>query len=376
MSLGKQGSKLKNNQQFPMTLLQRLLMPLAVLYNAGTKFRNHLYDIGNRKSFSFDVGVISVGNLSAGGSGKTPMVEYLVTLLANKYPLCTLSRGYKRKTKGFKMANADDNALSIGDEPFQFYTKFNTIASIAVGEERALAIPEILFEKPETKVIILDDAFQHRSVVPDLSILVTEYGRPFFEDYLLPSGRLREARKQAKRADIIVVSKCPENISKETWQYFLNEISRYARQDVSVFFTFLQYGNPVHWYTGETVDLQNALAFTGIGNPLPFYQYLERNQVLVDKKEFPDHYIFSETDILSIKKAFDSINLEAKCMLTTEKDIMRIKSLPFSKKMQEWPLYYVPVKIAFVENAELFDIKVQEVIIRKLEELNIKTEDC
>ena len=192
-----------------MILLRILLFPFSWLYYLITQIRNRLYDRGLKPSVKFELPVICVGNLTVGGTGKTPMIEHLIRLLQNRFKVATLSRGYGRATKGIRIAGPSENASTIGDEPFQFYTKFGKRITVAVGEERALAIPTILQECSDTQIILLDDGFQHRKVSPGFSILLTDYHRPFYNDFLLPSGRLRESRWGAERADVIVVTKCP-----------------------------------------------------------------------------------------------------------------------------------------------------------------------
>lgn len=218
-----------------MPLHQILLFPFSALYDAATRLRNHLYDIGTKPVIHFETITVSVGNLAVGGTGKSPMVEYLVRLLKGQYKVATLSRGYGRKTKGFILASEQSTAASIGDEPMQFYRKFGAEVAVAVGEERAIAIPEILFHHSDTEVIILDDAFQHRKVGRDLNILLTAYHSPFFKDHVLPAGRLREARKGAHRADIVVVTKCPPTLDEKDKTSFSQAIREYAQPDVPIF---------------------------------------------------------------------------------------------------------------------------------------------
>ncbi|HWA32656.1 MAG TPA: tetraacyldisaccharide 4'-kinase, partial [Cyclobacteriaceae bacterium] len=211
-----------------MKIVRLLLYPFAALYNLATTVRNYLYDIGHKPSFEFDTPVIAIGNLNVGGSGKTPMVEYLVSLLKEHYKVATLSRGYRRETKGYRIATESDTVRQIGDEPMQLFRKFGKEVNVVVGEDRVLAIPNILQEFPETNVIVLDDALQHRSVRARLSILVTDCAHPFYDDFVLPFGRLRESRRGAKRSDIIVVSKCPGDIVYEKRRAMTQSIQRYA----------------------------------------------------------------------------------------------------------------------------------------------------
>ncbi|MGB3778502.1 MAG: tetraacyldisaccharide 4'-kinase, partial [Tunicatimonas sp.] len=197
-------------------LLSILLFPLSLIYRAATTFRNHLYDIQSRKTIAFTPFIISVGNLSVGGTGKTPMVVYLAQRLKDDYPLAILSRGYGRQTRSVRIANAQDTARTLGDEPYLFYRRFGKQSTVAVGEERVAAVPEILFHTPDTQVILLDDAYQHRAIGRDFNILLTNHARPFYADQVLPAGRLRESRRGAQRADAVVVTKCPNHLPEET----------------------------------------------------------------------------------------------------------------------------------------------------------------
>ena len=227
-----------------MPFFRYLLFPFSLIYYFLTQFRNWLFEKGIFKSFSFDRVVISVGNLTVGGTGKTPMTEYLTEMLQEDYNLAFLSRGYKRKTRGFRIAEATDDATTIGDEPYEYYRKFNKISTVAVGEDRALSIPKILLKHPEVEVILLDDGFQHRSVKPDINILLTDYGRLFYKDWLLPTGNLREARVNALRAEMVVVTKCPEDIGQDERQEISSRVRKYTRTSAPVFFSKIKYKDP------------------------------------------------------------------------------------------------------------------------------------
>ncbi|MEL7146090.1 MAG: tetraacyldisaccharide 4'-kinase, partial [Bacteroidota bacterium] len=236
-----------------MKIFKWLLFPFAVLYDLITRLRNHLYNIEYYKSFEFQTNVISVGNLTVGGTGKTPMIEYLIRLLRDQYGLATLSRGYGRKTRGFLQGDFDQTKVhDIGDEPFQYLLKFHDKVGIFVGEERAWAIPGILMERPGTEVILLDDAYQHRTVLPSLSILMTRYDRLFSADFLMPMGRLREARKGASRADAVVVSKCPFNFDEKA---IIEDIRKYIAPSIPVFFTSVAYGAAMSFWDSSSLVL-------------------------------------------------------------------------------------------------------------------------
>lgn len=329
-----------------------LLYPFSLLYDAVTRFRNHLYDIGNKVSHEFEVFVLSVGNLSVGGTGKTPMVEYLLRLLKDQYNISTLSRGYGRKTRGFILADEGASSESIGDEPYQIYSKFSPEVSTAVGEERIQAIPEILFQKPDIDLIILDDAFQHRKVKPDFSILLTEYSNPFFEDYVLPSGWLRESRNGAERADAIIVTKCPHQLSEQKMSYFADGVEKYS--SAPLYFTSIQYSAPVPCVEGFSFA-PNIFLFTGIANSKPLVDYVAGNFKLLGKRQFPDHYSFKEKDVESLLFEFEELPSTEKILLTTEKDWSRLRSNPvLLNKLQDKPLFYLPIEPQFLKDEAIF----------------------
>ncbi|HZY78069.1 MAG TPA: tetraacyldisaccharide 4'-kinase [Cyclobacteriaceae bacterium] len=327
-------------------MLRLLLFPFAIIYDLITRVRNHLYNIGQKSSFRFEVPVISVGNLNLGGSGKTPMTEYLIRTLSTNHKLATLSRGYGRRTRGFRIANVDDNSSTIGDEPFQMFRKFHDNIVVAVGEDRAFAIPNILQEHDNIDAIILDDAFQHRSVNPHFSILVTEYARPFTKDYVLPAGNLREARKGASRADVVVVTKCPG--AKTEMEQLTADIRKYAGNK-PVFFSSLKYSDPISFGNLSSIT-GKVLLVTGIARAELFTDYLKTRFELVKHLEFGDHHAFTESEV-------NAIHYEAQLMsdvsiVTTEKDMIRL--LPFNS-VRNFPWFYIPVEMEFLKNGSEFD---------------------
>lgn len=312
--------------------------------------RNWLYDKNIFKSASFNFPIICVGNLAAGGTGKTPMVEYLIVLLKDKFVTATLSRGYKRKTEGFAIATTGTTALEIGDEPMQFHEKFPGI-TVAVGEERLVAIPQLLHDKPTTQVIILDDAFQHRSVRAGLNILLTEYKNLYTRDLMLPSGDLRDIRLSSKRADIIIVTKCKTGITEEEKRSIMKEIGPLANQNV--YFTEIIYGKPYHLFNKQemfiTADM-DTLLLCGIANPRPLKEFLTTHVHTYDMLRFPDHHIFNSDDLEEIKKQFNKINSKKKIILTTEKDAVRLQK--FEMELKDFPIYVIPIQHAFLFNEE------------------------
>lgn len=306
--------------------------------------------------------MICVGNLSVGGTGKSPMVEYLVANLKNKFKVATLSRGYKRKTRGYAMADEKTTALEIGDEPMQFHLKFPEVP-VAVGEERILAIPELLHDRPETKVIILDDAFQHRSVKAGLNILLTDYNNLFTRDFYLPTGDLRDLKSSYKRAEIIVVTKCKKDLEEVEKQKLIKEINPLPGQQV--FFTAINYSRPYHIISKMEKGLDKKveiLLVTGIANPRPLKKLLEEHSNTYQMLQYADHHIFTIDDLKEIKQAFNKIDAGEKVILTTEKDAVRL--LKFSDEIKDLPFYVVPVRHQFLFQEEnRFDQLVSDFVL-------------
>jgi tetraacyldisaccharide 4'-kinase len=335
-----------------MSVLKLLLLPLSFCYKLITDLRNHLYDIGNKTSVQFDRLVISVGNLTVGGTGKTPFVELLIRMLGKKHHLAVLSRGYGRKTRGYRLAASDDDATTLGDEPFQYYKKFGKEIIVAVGEARALAIPEILFDDDQVEVIVLDDAFQHRSVRPGLNILLSDFGRPFYSDMVLPAGRLRESRKHARRADMVVVTKCPPDLDHSSMNDIEKQIQRYAGQNVPVYFSGIRYLEPIRFF-GDQPFVDNVFLFSGIAHHVALEKYVRANFNLLTHKKFPDHHYYSESDIEKLVREFDDISTKNKCLLTTEKDMVRLLSMK-QQFLAAYPVFYLPIELYFLENEDSF----------------------
>jgi tetraacyldisaccharide 4'-kinase len=325
-----------------MILLRKLLFPLAILYGIITSVRNYLYDKGILKSYSFDIPVIAVGNLSVGGTGKTPQIEYLIRLLSPHYKVATLSRGYKRKSEGFILADANANAEILGDEPFQYFQKFPQI-QVAVDVDRRNGITQLLAQKENPEVILLDDAFQHRKVKAGFYILLTSYGDLFCNDFMLPTGNLRESRIGAKRANMIIVTKCPPNISELAQENIKQKIGL----DTTVFFSFVDYDDQVYNENGSLtvneIKAQEKLLLAGIAKPKPFFDYLQSGKDRV--MTFADHHHFSESDILDIKNQAKDKNI-----VTTEKDFVRLQASNLAL-----PLYYLPIKSRLINNSNTFD---------------------
>ncbi|MGH2666414.1 tetraacyldisaccharide 4'-kinase [Flavobacterium sp.] len=325
-----------------MILIRKILFPFAILYGFITSTRNFLYDKGFLKSYSFDLPVIAVGNLSVGGTGKTPQIEYLIRLLSENYKIATLSRGYKRKSEGFVLADANANAEIIGDEPFQFYRKFKNI-QVAVDADRRNGIEQLLSQSEKPDIILLDDAFQHRKVKAGFYILLTSYDDLFYNDFMLPTGNLRESRREAKRADVIIVTKCPITISEAEQKKIRDKIGT----GKPIFFTYIDYDDAV-FSNNKMLDVNvvkttDKILLAGIAKPEPFFAYLQaaKNNTMV----FPDHHNFTDEDIELVKeKAVNTM------IITTEKDFVRL-----SGKLPEEQLFYLPIKSSFVKGENDFN---------------------
>jgi tetraacyldisaccharide 4'-kinase len=338
-----------------------LLLPVSWIYGSIIWLRNKLYDKNILKSAVFNFPIICVGNLATGGTGKTPMTEYLIRILKNDFKTATLSRGYKRKTVGFAIANQHTTALEIGDEPMQFHQKFPDV-TIAVGEERIVAIPQLLHRRPETEVIILDDAFQHRQVKAGLNIVLTDYANLYTRDFILPAGDLRDVRSSSKRGDIIIVAKCKVDLSDTEKNAIRKEINPAAHQ--KVYFTTIVYSKPYHLFTKQIIDIKHdygILLLCGIANPRPLKEYLTKHADSYDMLRFADHHIFHSNDLKDIKQHFDKIPLEKKVILTTEKDAVRLEK--FEQELKDFPIYVIPIEHRFLFNeAATFDTSISDFI--------------
>lgn len=338
--------------------LRLLLFPFSLLFKWVTSLRNHLYDIGHKRSFQFEVPVVSVGNLNVGGSGKTPLVEYLIRLLSTTHQVATLSRGYGRRTRGLRIATPADSPETVGDESFLYHRNFGDRVKVVVAEERAIAIPEILHAHPEVNCILLDDAFQHRSVKPHLNILVTRYDRPFYVDHVMPVGYLRESRHGAQRADAIVVTKCPANISDDEVSSINARIRRYAL--APVFFASIRYGQPCPFAETKSVPIHRVVLVTGIANHGPFVVYAKKNFQVLKHFAFKDHYQFKQNQLEQVanyvrRKGEDVV------LLTTEKDSVRLAPLCKAMKLPVH-CFFLPIEMQFCENGSGFDALVKRVV--------------
>lgn len=344
-----------------------LLFPVSLVYGAVIWLRNRLFDKNILKSSSFNLPVICVGNLSAGGTGKSPMVEFLLKLLHTDMEVAVLSRGYKRKTRGYALANPRTTALEIGDEPMQFHLKFPDV-TIAVGEERVVAIPQLLHDKPGTNVIVLDDAFQHRTVRAGFNIVLTDHANLFTRDWFLPTGDLRDEKASYKRADVIVVTKCRPDLSPAERTAILEEIDPLPHQQV--FFSTIRYGAPYHILDRRPMAIDESmevLLVSGIANPTPLKKYLQEKSKTYYEILYSDHHIFSIDDLKEIVKRYDAIQVPNKIILTTEKDAVRL--VKFEQQLKELPVYVIPIEVQFLfEEQQVFS----DLIIKFIKEFTYR----
>jgi tetraacyldisaccharide 4'-kinase len=336
-----------------------LLYPLSIFYRLITDIRNLFYDTGILPSEGFSIPVICVGNITVGGTGKTPHTEYLIDLLRKEFKVAVLSRGYKRKSKGFRIANMSSTVREIGDEPLQIFRKFPEIL-VAVDRDRSSGIKTILRQHPETDVIILDDGFQHRSVKPGLSILLNDYTRLITRDYLMPYGRLRENRNNRKRADVILVSKTPEEIPESSMTDIMKELKPLKRQ--KLFFTSISYNNLTPLFESsisknvplpqKNPENYGAILITGIAVPDPLRQLIGKSFKEIVHLNFPDHHYFNEKDIENIKAVWISLRSQEKILITTEKDAVRIREFTNIEDSLKKAIYYIPVGVSFLKNEQ------------------------
>ena len=336
-----------------LAMIRYLLSPFALVYGIVVKVRNLLFDVGIIGSTPIDRPSICVGNLTVGGTGKTPHVEYLVRLLAPNSKLAILSRGYKRKTQGFRFVNTDSTAFEVGDESFQIKSKFPKV-TVAVDGNRRRGAKILIDENPDIDVILLDDAFQHRYVKPGLSILLVDYNNLITRDYFLPMGKLRDSVKELRRADCIVVTKCPPGISNDECQAITCELKPKPHQKVS--FSYINYGKPISIFSSfdspSAIDSNTkTIAFAGIANPKVFFNHLKGMVNVVTTISFPDHFCYTEKKIKTIFEKFLGVAGSNKAIVTTEKDAARIRAIESLDDTIKGALYYLPIEVCFTNNS-------------------------
>ena len=329
-----------------MKFVRFLLFPFAIIYDIVTTLRNLFFDWGVLKQTSFKTPVIVVGNLSVGGTGKTPQIEYLIRLLKDDFKTGVLSRGYKRKSQGFVLLNDTHTAQEVGDEPLQYFKKFKKI-SVAVDVNRVAGISRLMTAvSPE--VFLLDDAYQHRKVRGSLSLLLTKYDDLFTDDYLLPTGNLRESSRGVKRADLIIVTKCPSNITASSKNTIREKLKRF---DKTIFFTTISYHQQTsgsHRISMEDLKKYQVLLITGIANPSSLLSFMDENKVNFSHCKFPDHHHFTDNDIQVINEQFAQLKSNKKLILTTEKDYVRLEN-----RIEE--LSFLGIETTFLSEQEKFN---------------------
>lgn len=317
-------------------------MPFSFLYGIITSVRNFCFDIGIFKTYSPSIRSICVGNLSVGGTGKTPVVDYIAQLLSPFHKTVILSRGYGRKSNGFRIVQPESDVNDSGDEPLMYAQKFRDKLQVAVCENRVEGIHKLLGLESKPELVILDDAFQHRAICAELNILLTEFNHPYFNDYLLPSGRLRESENGAKRAQILVVSKCPQLLSEQQKKEF---IEKSGFEPSKVFFSWFQY-QPMQAVGKAVEHPDHAIVITGIGNPKPLIAYTEK-LFSTTHMAFADHHSYSRANVLKIHELFGKFAHKEAILLTTEKDWMRLKSVLSQDEIKNFPWHIQPVTVLF-----------------------------
>lgn len=349
-----------------------VLYPISIVYGWVMAIRNAMFENGMLKHRSFDIPVITVGNLSMGGSGKTPHTEYILDKFNDQYHLGMLSRGYKRRTKGFVLATENTHVEDIGDEPYQIYQKFHKRdVMVAVCEKRAEGIDKMREIDPSLNMIVLDDAYQHRYVKPSVAILLMEFNRPVYNDHMLPFGRLRESVSEVKRADIIVITKCPENMSPIQRRIIEEHLNLFPFQ--KLLFSRYKYLDPVPVFkdgyaAGEKLTLgslgetDTLLAVAGVANPRPFIRQLRKNGAKVKIKRFSDHHNFTHADMQGIEEKFNTLKGKRRFIITTEKDAMRLKNNPYFPHHLRKYIYYLPIQVSFDENSQPLDAVIKQVL--------------
>ena len=333
------------------------LIPLSWLYGIGVGFRNQLFNIGLLKQHDYDIPIISVGNITVGGAGKTPHVEYLIRLLKDKVKVAVLSRGYKRKTHGYVLANDSSTVTDIGDEPYQMKQKYQDV-HIAVDKKRVDGIAHITgdTETNDTDVILLDDAFQHRYVKPGINILLVDYHRLIIYDKLLPAGRLREPQSGKNRADIVIITKCPKDLKPMEFRVLTKAMNLYPYQ--SLYFTTIEYESLTPLFAKEKSTIEkealedkHVMLITGIASPKQIIIDLKPHVKEMTTLAFSDHHQFKSKDIMKINETFNAIKGE-KIIVTTEKDATRLEQLEGLSEEVKQNLYVLPIKVKFMINQE------------------------
>ena len=332
------------------TLKYILLKPLSVLYGIGVGLRNKLFDLGIFHSHKCDLTTISVGNITVGGTGKTPHAEYLLEYLSKRVSTAYLSRGYKRSTTGFRIADEKSTASTIGDEAYQIYRKFENV-TVAVDGNRINALKKLQQHKAEPKVVVLDDAYQHRKLHPDLNILLIDYNRLTYRDLMLPLGELRESSENTDRADIIIFTKCPNTMQPVDMLSTRTQINPFPYQ--TLYYTSLSYGEPKGLFTDKKIELygKEVLLITGIAQPQHLHKHLEQYASLITALKYPDHHRFTSYDIQEIAEDYEGLANGNRVIITTEKDAARLISMEIPESIKN-DIYTIGIEIEFLFNGK------------------------
>jgi len=334
-----------------------ILFPFAWIVGLAIRFRHWLFDVGVLKTHSFDIPLIGVGNLSMGGTGKTPFVEYLIRMFYKDHKVSVLSRGYGRKTKGFLFGNQFSNHEDIGDEPMQYLRKFDGKIKVAVDEDRVEGVRNLSEDDANLEIVLLDDSFQHRYIKPGLAILLTDIHKLYNEDYLFPVGGLRDVVNQAKRADIVIVTKTNKVLSPITKRRVKQVLRLLPHQ--SLYFSYISYGKAISFPDGSehswNQKVRTIIMFAGIANSYPFQEYLRDLCTELIVLDYPDHYLFRRKDLQTIRKIFDDTFSGNKIIVTTEKDAMRLMNSEYLSELKNLPLFYIPIvmKMHGIDEANL-----------------------
>jgi tetraacyldisaccharide 4'-kinase len=340
-----------------------LLYPFSILYGTGVRLRNFVYDTGLLKIHTFRIPIILTGNLTTGGTGKTPHVEYLVRLLSSNYKVAVLSRGYGRKSKGFVEAKEGTDASEIGDEPMQYFSKFKNI-TVAVCENRKEGIRQLMQINPPVDVILMDDGFQHRRIKAGINILLTRCGKLFISDHLLPAGNLREPRSSVNRAQCIIVTKCPEWQDEKT-QEQIKEVLK-PREGQYLFFSSALYKDPVHFFRNETLPLtelnkRKVILFTGIADSEDLVEFIRTKTLQPEILTYTDHYNYSTQDLHGLREKVSKATDDNAILLTTEKDYYRLKHSQYLQELNNLAIYYLPMEVR-IGPKETFEKRITEYV--------------
>lgn len=378
-------SKILMNKEHRKSIVDAVLTPFSWIYGGCVWLRNTAFDMNLLHEQEYEVPIVSVGNITVGGTGKTPHVEYIIESLYRRYHIAVLSRGYKRKTKGFILASNNMTPRDIGDEPYQIYNKYSGLITLAVCESRRKGIEQLMRIDPNINLILLDDGFQHRYVKPKVNVLLVDYNRPVNEDKLMPLGSLREPFSSISRSDIVVVTKCPTDINAMDIRIIKKNLSLFKYQQL--YFSNIRYADPVPVFPIQSPQLTSLqwlhdddalLCVTGIANPKPLVRYLRQFTTNFKLMPYDDHHEFTRRDFNDIFKVFkDDLKGKRKFIITTEKDAVRIMNNPYFPPTQRSYIFYIPMRVGFleIEGGHIFVEELIKMIDKQEEETNLTTID-